>query len=174
MSFKLLLAMILVALMSCLLFGIIDDCMAQCSDKEKISIKSGFFSSGFYCGSHKLTGSELEQILSKAPGALEEYNSGKSMYIAASIIQIIGGSLIGWPVGQAAAGEESPNWTMAIIGGGIAIPGLILEVVSRRHIRNAIDKYNSTIDKNDTKTSLLRRSFKVGLSNNGVFIEYSL
>jgi len=169
-KFRLLVTLTVLVFVSCLLSGVVDSCFAQCLGDSRIQIQSGFFSTGYYCGSHKLTGPELEQLLSKVPGALEEYNSGKSMHVGASILQSIGGFLIGWPLGEAAAGAESPNWTMAAVGGGIAIPGIILEVLSNKHIRNAIDTYNSAIDK---KTSMLKRSFRIGLSSRGLFVAYS-
>jgi hypothetical protein len=92
------------------------------------------------------------------------------MRIAGNVLGFVGGFLLGWPIGQKIGGEESPNWTMAAVGGGILIPGIILDVKGKSKIKNAINTYNSSIGKSH---STLNSSLNFALCNKGVYITCS-
>jgi hypothetical protein len=109
--------------------------------------------------------SELESIMTDSPEALSQLGKAKGYFWPGLVMASVGGFMIGWPIGQAAAGAEDPKWELAAIGGGIGVVGIILGVVSDKYCKKAVDAYNASIEQSsDAK----RLDIGLAFSQNGL------
>lgn len=73
--------------------------------------------------------------------AYQAMRKAKSNYDPAMVLSVIGGALVGWPLGTAVGGGD-PNWALAAIGGACIIGSIPLGSAFNRHAIRATDLYN--------------------------------
>jgi hypothetical protein len=56
-----------------------------------------------------------------------------------------GGALVGWPIGQALAGEDKPLWVLAGAGGGLIAVSIPFSVAASNNLVNAVDAHNAGV-----------------------------
>jgi len=98
--------------------------------------------------------SKFKTIVRGCPDALAEVETAEKYLMPVAILGFVGGGLIGYPIYQAILGVEDPNWTLAGIGGCLAIVGLRLEVASGKHLKKAVDIYNASIGQSSGTRSI--------------------
>jgi hypothetical protein len=84
---------------------------------------------------------DVEAILSYNRASAEELQKFKSKSGTAGFFGGLGGFMIGYPLGTAAAGGEA-NWALAGAGLVLAIPGMMIQSSANKHLENAINIYN--------------------------------
>jgi len=119
--------------------------LCQEATRDSISFEKKMMGTVFKCKGEKLSRSDLHALLSQEPRAAEELASAKWREATATVFAVAGGALIGWPIGTAIGGNEDPNWTMAYVGGGCVIVGLLFASSSDGHYRNAVNAYNGEV-----------------------------
>lgn len=113
---------------------------------QNIEIKSSFTSYKFIENGERISRKDLLKKLENNEAAfnlLKKSNTGNTFYIISSII---GGGLIGIPLGDYVAGRPSPNWTLAYIGGGFSVISIPLFFKSIKNAKKAIALYNTPLE----------------------------
>jgi hypothetical protein len=87
--------------------------------------------------------------ISHSEGAPEEVQDeaalAQSWRNTSTVFSALGGALIGVPLGTGLTGQ-SPNWTLAYFGIGLATTGFLFAVIADRHVQASVKKYNETRD----------------------------
>lgn len=76
--------------------------------------------------------------------AYEAMKKAKANYDPAMVLSVIGGALIGWPLGTAIGGGD-PNWALAGIGAVFVVGTIPLSKAFNRHAIRAVDIYNAKL-----------------------------
>jgi hypothetical protein len=92
-------------------------------------------------------------IMEGNPEAIAQINKAKTNRGVSSGFAVAGGLLLGWPLGQALAGAEDPNWALAGVGGGLIVVGAVFGVRSDKQLRNGVDIYNDAVALNNIPSS---------------------
>jgi len=73
--------------------------------------------------------------------------AGKSKVLATlgMVLAVPGGAMIGYPLGQAAGGNEHPLWSVAAIGAGVAVAGIALGFGADAELASAVKSHNRFI-----------------------------
>ena len=85
---------------------------------------------------------ELETITSSNREAYELVRKANAHRKISGIAALIGGFLIGIPIGQQNANLVEPNWTLAYIGGGISAIGVPFSFSAFNKVNRGVDTYN--------------------------------
>jgi len=86
--------------------------------------------------------SDMVEKLSLEPEAAPHVEKARLLAVFSGIFLGAGSGLVSVPLGQWAADEYKPNWTLAIIGGVATIIGLPLGVASNYKLDEAVDAHN--------------------------------
>jgi hypothetical protein len=94
--------------------------------------------------------------------ALSTYNTGRTIGMVGVVLSGVGGGLIGWDLGQQAAGGEGS----ATIGAGAAFVGigLVVAVIGDSKVKKSVTLYNSRLMGSNSVPAQL----KFGFTQNGV------
>jgi hypothetical protein len=84
--------------------------------------------------------------LEREPRAADELSGYSALATTSILLSGVGGGLIGWPLGQAAAGED-PLWVLAAIGGGLIAVGIPLAIVADNKVESAVDAHNEDLNR---------------------------
>ncbi|WP_026755282.1 hypothetical protein [Sediminibacter sp. Hel_I_10] len=79
------------------------------------------------------------------------------------VLAFVGGGLIGIPIGQSIAGDDA-NWTLAYVGGGIAIMSFPIASKASKDAKQGIELYNASLN----TTAAFSPEFKIIASGNGI------
>lgn len=141
--------------------------MGNATDNDTIWIKGG----SFWLGGRKLGARGILTILEGTPAARDKAAKARSNYNAAQIIGFVGGALIGWPVGQALAGKQEPQWGLAAGGAVLLIgAGIPLSIGFKNHVRKAISSYNQKTSA--TGSSGLSFQFQPGINGGTLVVRF--
>ncbi len=113
----------------------------------------------------QLSSPELVNLIMDNPAAYNEYFRAKSNEDVAMVLGIIGGSLIGWPLGTEMGGGD-PEWAIAGVGAGILAIAIPFAVTAKKQTIRAIRLYNEGIKVGREKEMTL----KAGIYNDGIGI----
>ncbi|MFY0607560.1 MAG: hypothetical protein JXR10_12660 [Cyclobacteriaceae bacterium] len=113
----------------------------QISD-ESISMKKVFGGYQFFQGEKRLTMNQLVEAMKSNSAAYSKITDAKSTYSVTGVLGAAGGFLIGWPLG-AAIGGGKPNWSLAAVGGGLALLSIPVSKSFNKKAKDAIETYNS-------------------------------
>ena len=91
-----------------------------------------------------LTPKQMLTMMQNYPDAFSAMKMAKTNYDASMVFGYIGGFLVGYPLGTAAAGGK-PEWTMAAIGGVFILIALPLNFAYNKNAKTAVRLYNSKI-----------------------------
>ncbi|MEO6189061.1 MAG: hypothetical protein ABIO44_00565 [Saprospiraceae bacterium] len=123
-----------------LIFFVIHQAIPQ---TNHLSIKNSHWSGlHYYIDKYKVDKSEFKYELTKNPEAFSVYKSGKKKFNWASVISYVGGSAIGWTIGDLILRKEKPNYLFGILGLGLIYTAIPLEEIGIRKMKKAIDIYN--------------------------------
>jgi len=116
------------------------------SELKEIEISGGYFKTYRVDGIKVRNLKELEEHLYKVYDSEmdESLMRGKSCFNYAQGCAIIGGSLVGYPLGQALAGKEL-NKPVLFSGIGLAAVGFFLAMNAEGHICLAVERYNAIV-----------------------------
>ena len=89
----------------------------------------------------------------------------KSQNTISTIAGLVGGGLIGIPIGQSTTPRE-PNWTLAYIGGGIMAIGIPFSFSAINNANKGVDKYNLSL--RSTSTFEFKPEFNIIANGNGI------
>ncbi len=78
---------------------------------------------------------------------------------------LLGGALIGIPLGQSAS-DQDPNWTLAYIGGGIALVAIPFSFSGFNKVNKGIDDYNLSLK--SASIYHFKPEFQVIANGNGI------
>lgn len=118
-----------------------------------------------YQGGTVIKPKDMLRIMEPVPEALAAFKKAKANYDAASVFAVIGGFLVGYPLGTALAGGD-PQWGLAAGGAAlILVVGLPLNSAFKKNANIAIDLYN----KNKANTAQhFQPKLHLGIQTSGV------
>jgi len=111
------------------------------SNAQEIEMKSTFWGLRFTQNGEKLSLKELANAVQSNDKAYDLIIKGRKNYTITTITSIVGGALIGIPVGQSIS-DQNPNWTLAYIGGGISLIGIPFAFNTYNKFNEGVDTYN--------------------------------
>jgi hypothetical protein len=113
-------------------------------------------------------------IMENSPEAVSKVKKARASLGIGMGFSIVGGFLIGWPIGQALANRsasgsfsqptEGPYWYLAGVGGGLVVVGVVFGVRSNKQLRKGVDIYNESIVLVDAQSL----SFELALTLNRI------
>jgi hypothetical protein len=127
------------ALAALVAFG--EQAYAQAGGQEQI-VKEG--KKYMYEGKQLKSPSDLKQVVAGDPEAVAEAGKAGTYMTWAYVSGAVGGTLIGWPVGQAIGGSDETQWALAAVGAGVVGVAIVCGVSSDKHFKKAVDLYNAS------------------------------
>ncbi len=124
--------------------------------RRRLNYKCSFWGHEFYIDNKKIRSREIKALLENNPEANNLYDSGQKTATGSTVLSSVGGFCVGWPLGQALAGNPQPSWLLAVIGGVLLIPGIALESLAGDKFKQAFEIYNQ--QSSDTNESPWRLS----------------
>ena len=128
-------------------------------------MKLNLFGYKFVQNGEKLNWKELVKATESNYEANLLIKKAKTHNTISTIAALVGGGLIGIPLGQSTTDRE-PNWTLAYIGGGIAVVGIPFSFSGFNKVNEGIDKYNLSLK--STSSFEFRPEFKIIANGNGI------
>ena len=111
--------------------------------KEPIQVEKKFAGYKFtYQGTEIKKASELRPIVQGVPEAVAAVDKSEAYNGGAMALAAVGGSLIGWPVGEAIGGSDDPKWVLAGAGAAVTTVAIVLGVQGVKQAKRAVDIYN--------------------------------
>lgn len=98
-------------------------------------------------GGQPLDGRDMLEKLQKEPEAASDANGAETLATIAMILSAGGGGLIGWPVGEAAAGNKDPTWALAGAGAGAIALAIPLLFWSGSSLKSAVQAHNQAVSR---------------------------
>lgn len=92
-------------------------------------------------------------IVDRNDEASRMLKKAKTQQDIATIMSFAGGFAAGWPIGSFLGGGQ-PDWAIAVIGAGVLLVAIPLQIRANRKARRAIDIYNRSLQK-DKKVGFL-------------------
>jgi hypothetical protein len=135
---------------------------------DSISMKKVFGGYQFYQGEKRLNMNELVKVMKPNEQAYKKIKSAQSTNTFSSFFGLVGGFMVGWPLGTAIGGGE-PNWKMAGIGAGIIVISIPISQRFNKKVKQAVDIYNVELktssfwDKSELKFSMNRNGLELTL-----------
>lgn len=126
----------------------------QIISSQEIEMTYGLLGYHFEQNDEKIKLKEVIKATESNPEANLMIKKGRKNKTVADVLSFVSGGLIGIPLGQSIAGGD-PNWTLAYIGGGIALVAIPFTLRSLNKINKGVDKYNLSL-----KTASLKPSFE--------------
>ena len=123
----------------------------------------------FYQKGQWLGTKQLLELTKPYPEAYSEMLKAKADKDAATIIGLIGGFMVGWPIGAALAGGD-PNWTIALIGGGAVLVSIPISNGYRKHALEATEIYNREAFKQASRKNTWE--FRAGSQGIGLLLRF--
>lgn len=90
-------------------------------------------------------GRALDNMLASKPESSSDISIAKAMRVVSVLMGVVGGGLIGWPLGQALAGERDPKWALAGVGAGLAVLSIPISALAVYSTDNAVKAHNRSL-----------------------------
>lgn len=118
-----------------------------------------------------LTDRDFNFLFKDNPTALQEMKLARANYKAGEIVAYIGGFTFGFCLGSLIKGDHIDYTWWLTLGSGAAIAGtgLLIYNSGKKHHRNAVIQYNSTLG---TSGYNVEHTLKFGLNTNGLGLAY--
>ena len=117
----------------------------------------------FVQNGRNLTPRSLLEITKSNDEAYKEMKIAKNNYDAGQVFGMVGGFMVGWPIGTAVAGGN-PNWTLAAAGAGLIIISIPFSSAYSKHAKKAVNIYNNGLK----QTGINAVDFIFGWTGNGI------
>lgn len=101
---------------------------------------------GFSQEGRRLDEKDMLDTLKQEEAAADYANRAETLGVAAQALAGVGGFLMGWPIGGALAGEDSPQWGMAYAGGGAVLASVPLLLLSQSSLKKAVRAHNAALE----------------------------
>jgi len=132
---------------------------------QEIEMKLNLLGYKFVQNGQKLNWKELVNATESNLEANLLIKKAKSHNTISNILAFVGGGLTGIPIGQS-INDRKPNWTLAYIGGGIAVIGIPFSFGAFNNVNKGVDKYNLSLK---SASSLeFKPEFKIIANGNGI------
>ena len=132
----------------CALLGLSLGCgstLPKYNASAPIEKRSVFLGTELQQGGKPIDEADLIDKLGREPASAESMSAAKTLGLVGQILGYAGGFLIGWPIGQAIAGDSDPTWVLAGIGGGLVVVGIPFSIASSNNFENAVDAHNESL-----------------------------
>lgn len=136
----------------------------QVTQAQEIEMKINFWGYKFIQNGERLSMKELLAATDANEKAYALIRKARTQNTLSTIFSFTSGALIGIPIGQSLGGED-PNWTLAYIGGAIAVISIPLSFGALNNFNKGIDTYN--VSKAATGYHF-KPEFKISAGGNGV------
>jgi hypothetical protein len=127
-------------LLTTLILSIPFSLLAQTNEGD-LRMEKSFWGVKFYDGSRVIKPRDVLNVMETNPEAWNTFKKAKSNYDAAQVLGVIGGFMIGWPIGTAIGGGD-PQWGLAAGGVGVLLLSIPFNSAFIKHSKNAIEIYN--------------------------------
>ena len=94
---------------------------------------------------HLIDSGEMWKKLEADPDTGPHVRRAKVLEIVSTVMVAPSGILVGWPLGEAIAGDPDPLWELAVVGGVLFVAGIPLMVWSASSCRKAITVHNAGV-----------------------------
>ena len=91
----------------------------------------------------------------------------KRDYQVGSFFSMVGGALIGFPIGTMIGGGE-PQWELAAVGAGFVIIGIPFQIGYSKHTKKAINEFYS-----NNYVPLRQNQLQFALGSNSIYFNYN-
>jgi hypothetical protein len=99
-----------------------------------------------------------------------DISKAKANYYLGMVFSASGGILIGYPIGYGLGSGTDINWTIVLVGAGVATVGLVFSGFSGKALKRAVDKYNEVVGGASSEMKLLyNRQGQLSLNYNFKF-----
>jgi len=102
---------------------------------------------------------EVQMLLRENKEAYALTRQARSAKGWSTFFGIIGGGLIGWPIGTLIGGGD-PNWALAAAGAGLVIISIPIASGANKKMEKAIDVFNQS----QSSSQLLKRNFNLSFT----------
>jgi hypothetical protein len=107
-----------------------------------IEIDTGFGTPRYLQDGKAIDGADMVEQLSKEPDAAHFVTRAKGLNAAATLFAVVGGALIGIPLGQKLGGNKDPLWALAGAGGACVALTIPLTIGSVSSMDSAVEVHN--------------------------------
>ena len=141
-------------------------CFSQrISNTHQITVKKKFLGRDYIYNGQKIKYSDLsfssfKRIMWDYPEGLSKVKSAEFLSITGFCFGIVGGFLLGYPIGVNLAGEKV-NWTVGAIGGGMIVIAITLDIISNSLLGKSVELYNESLE----QRSDIQPEIRLGLIN---------
>lgn len=136
-------------------------------EQERIQIVKKPLGTVFQLNGENLKVNEIAEITSSNPVSQKEMKIAKRNYHVGSFFSLVGGALIGFPLGTQLGGGE-PVWELAAVGAGFVIIAIPFQIGYSKHTKKAINEFYSVNHIPDGKNEI-----RFALINKGLLINYN-
>lgn len=135
---------------------------------QQIEMKLNLLGYEFTQNGERLNWKQLVEATESNLDVNELLKIARSHNTIANVTAGIGGILIGVPLGQSWS-DVDPNWTLAYIGGGIALISFPFTFSAFNKVNKGIDDYNLSLK--STSTVRNNTEFKFMINGNGIGLQ---
>ncbi len=118
--------------------------------KSPIEVRSGGLGNTYAQGGEVLDHRDMLDKLGEEPQTASQISGAKTLGTIAMVGATVGGALVGWPLGQAAAGRTDPEWALAAVGGGVILVSLPLAFWGDSKVSDAVMTHNASFGESET------------------------
>lgn len=108
----------------------------------------------FYQNDSKVAPKTVLEIMKSNSEAYDLMKKSTSQASGATIVSMIGGGLVGWPIGTALGGGD-PNWALAGAGLGVITLSAIIYSSAQKKATQAVSLYNEGLGSTASRTTNL-------------------
>ncbi len=119
----------------------------------------------FYQNDKKYKMSELVKLMKSNYKAVEYMKKARTNNTFSQIFVFSGASLVGFPVGTSIGGGD-PNWTLAMVGGGLMVLSVPFLTATNRNGKKAVEAYNAGFGNSESTAFIQTVTFS--FTGNGV------
>jgi hypothetical protein len=110
-----------------------------------ITVRSGTFGDSYEQRSAPLDQKDMVDKLGERPATKADVEAARTYATIGMIFGAVGGALIGWPIGAAAAGQSNPHWVLAGVGAGVVAVSIPFSIGASGRISDAVKTHNNSL-----------------------------
>ena len=110
---------------------------------QPIEIRDGYRQDG-----ERIEPKSMVEALEREPDAAPAVQRSRAFGTVATVLGALGGALVGWPLGEMAAGSSKPLWALAAVGGGAIVVAIPLAIGADSSMDSAVRSHNDRVAAN--------------------------